>query len=891
MPSPPKTNLFTGEFDSVLKGTENHSVVALKLLAHLVEETPDMLIAVDSDYKPLTWNKASERIYGLKAEQVIGKDIREFIQVHYHNCNREKVRETIKSKGSWRGEAFFVRPTDNKTISLLISFKKLKDDHGKVLGYLVNATDITERKEAECRLLESEQRFKDIANSSPAMIWLSDENEITTYANKKWLEFTGKEIGADPEGWSSLIHPDDRIRATEAYFQAVKLKKQITIVYRLRRTDGVYRWVHDESVPRFSENGKFIGYAGSVVDIEDEQQQREQLLYQSTILENVSDIVVTTTPDFKIRTWNKIAEELYGIPAKEAIGQRIDQLLKFIFYGTTEEESFVELNKKGFWKGEVSIVNRFGETKHFFQTVKYICNENGERIGHLAIGRDITEKKIAEEKLKESELFYLTLIADSLDGMILLDTKGTVTFASPSVKNVLGYNNTEVVGRNGFEFVHPDDIQRAFEAFQREVKQNPEIKFITVRLLKQNGQWLWCNVRGHNLLNKPFVNSIVIYFHDDTFRKQAKDALQESEKRFRSLVKDLQIGVFLSDASGNIMMCNKVLSNMLTIPEEMVIGKNVYDIMSSDMVNEQNEFVPVAERPLTLTIQSKQTIKNVVLGVIHPVTKERFWIMVNSNPILDDEGNIKHVVCSVMDLTDRKKLEQKLIADEIFHQRQLTQATIDGQENERRSIGEELHDNIGQQLTTIKLFLDYAKTMAEDGNSEMVDMALKSVSDVINDVRTMSRSLVPFTLKDLGLIESINELIDSLMRTRAITIEFEYAHFNESIVPENQKLSMFRIVQEQLNNIIKHAGARNVWIKLYKKTNEFVLEIRDNGKGFNSISTRKGVGILNIKNRAELFGGKAEIISQPGNGCVLAISFPINVDTSQKDEFLQLPNI
>jgi len=868
------------QFDSALKGAEKYSLPALKLLAHLVEETSDILIAADVNYKPITWNKASELIYGLKAEEVIGRDLSEFILIHYHDCSREKVRETINTLGEWRGEASFIRPTDYKTITLLMCFKQLKEDHGNVLGYLVSAIDITERKETEFRLSESERRFRDIADSSPTMIWLSDENEITTYANKKWCEFTGKEIGADPSGWSALIHPDDRVRSTEAYFQAVELKKQITIVYRLRRADGIYRWVHDESVPRFSNNGKFIGYLGSVVDIENEQQKHEQLLYQSTILENVSDVVVTTDLNYKVKIWNNIAEDLYGIPAKDAIGKNVGGLLKFSYYGTTTEEALAELNMKGFWKGEVSIVNTRDETKHFLHTVKFIHNDAGDKIGCLAIGRDITEKKIAEEKLKESELFYRTLIADSLDGMLLLDTNGTIIFASPSLKNVLGYDNNDVVGRNGFEFIHPDDVSVALDAFQREIQGNPKTNFITIRLLKTNGQWLWCNVRGHNLLNKTFVNSLVIYFHDDTFRKEAKDALQESEQRFRSLVKDLQIGVFLSDGQGTIIMCNKVLSNMMSIPEELIIGKNVYDIMSSDMINEQNEFVPIEERPLTLTIQSKLTIKNVVLGVIHPVTTERYWIMVNSNPILDDQGNIKHVVCSVMDLTERKKLEQKLISDQIFHQRQLTQATIDGQENERRTIGEELHDNIGQQLTTIKLFLDYAKTMSENGNSEMVDMALKSVSDVINDVRAMSRSLVPFTLKDLGLVESINELIDSLMRTRSINIEFEYGCFNESIVPENQKLSMFRIVQEQLNNVVKHARAQNVWIKLYVKMDELIMEIRDNGKGFNSTNPRKGVGILNIKNRAELFSGKVNIVSQPGRGCLMVISFPLHVNTS-----------
>jgi PAS domain S-box-containing protein len=875
MPSSLKTPGLSHKPLSSSKESDSHSLATLKLLAHLVEETSDILTAADIQFRPITWNKASEKIYGLKAEEVIGRDLRDFIFVHYQGCDREAVRAKLASQGEWRGEAWFVRPCDQKTITLLISFKQLKDDKEGLLGYLVSATDITERKEAESRLRESEQRFRDMADLSPAMIWLSDEDDITIYKNKKLTEFTGEEVTNDTEGWAKIIHPDDKKRVTTEYINAFDQKKQVTIVYRLRRADGSYCWVHDTSVPRFLSNGKFVGYLGSIVDIEDEKQRQEQLLYQVTILENVSDIVVTTDLDYKIKIWNKIAEDLYGISQSEAIGQHIGDLLKFQFYNTTSKEALNDLHQNSIWKGEVSIVNRRGEIKHFLHTVKYIYNDNGEKTGYLAVGRDITEKKIADEKLKESELFYRTLIADSMDGMILLNKEGRITFASPSVKNVLDYTVEDIVGRNGFEFVHPDDLTWAFDSFQREVDQNTEIKFITIRLLKKDGQWLWCTVRGHNLLDNPHVNSVVIYFHDDTLRKQAKDALQESETRFRSLIRDLQIGVFLSDREGNIIMCNKALCQMLSIPEEIVVGKNVYDIMSTDMINEKNEFIPVAERPLTLTLQSKQKIKDAVLGVLHPVSKERSWIMVNSDPILDDQGDIKHVVCSVMNLTERKKLERQLVADQVAHQRQLTQATIDGQENERREIGKELHDNIGQQLTTVKLFLDFIKSSADDATNEMVSMALKGVSDLINDVRAMSRSLVPFTLKDLGLTESINELIDSLRRTKVLNIEFDHIDFAEEILAENQKLAVFRIVQEQLNNIVRHASAENVFIRIAAIGKEMQLEIRDDGNGFDSNKIRKGLGFINIKNRVELFNGKAEVFSKPGQGCFLKICFPL----------------
>lgn len=604
-----------------------------------------------------------------------------------------------------------------------------------------------------------------------------------------------------------------------------------------------------------------------------EKQSQEQLLYYNTILENISEIIVTTDLNFTILSFNRAAEKYYGIKETEAKGKQLGQLVKFTFYGTTYKDALRNLLSNGFWEGEVSVTKN-GKTFCFLHNVKYVLDENGKKMGFLSSGKDITEKKAAEEKLKQSETFYRTLIADSLDGIILLNEAGNITFASPSVKNVLGFEAEEIVGRNGFEFVHPDDIKWAFQSFQKEVDENPEIKYITVRLLKKNGQWLWCTVRGHNLLSNPHINNIVVYFHDDTLRKQAKEALQESEKRFRSLIRDLQLGVFLSDASGNIIMCNKALAQMLSIPEEFIVGKNVYHIMSTDMINEQNEFIPLEHRPLTLTIQSKQTIKDTVLGVLHPITKERSWIMVNADPILDEEGNIKHIVCSVMNLTERKKLEQKLITDQVAHQKQLTQATIDGQEKERREIGKELHDNIGQQLTTIQLFLDYAKTSADETTLEMVNMALKGVSDVINEVRAMSRSLVPYTLKDLGLIESISELIETFERTQYFQIKFLHTGFDEEILPENQKLSLFRIIQEQLNNIVKHAAAKTVCVKLFTKLGETILKIKDDGKGFDIKKMRKGLGLINIQNRADLFNGTVKLHAKPSQGCQLTVFLP-----------------
>lgn len=843
-------------------------------LATMVEQTSDVLTIADLDYHPVTWNRAAERVYGLTREEVLGKDIGQLLSVRYNNISRDEIRAIVSRRGEWRGEMIFTRPRDGKQITLLATFK-LMQEGGKPQGILISGTEITERIETEARIKESENRFREMADSTPVMVWMSDEDERIIYLNQRWLQFTGEDItGKGGDAWARLVHPDDLPAALGRYKQQASRREPLNSDYRLLTKEGKYRWVKDVAAPRFLDDGSFVGYIGSVVDIEEQKRTENQLRYQALVLENVSDVVVSTDLLFNVTVWNKAAEDYYGILASEAIGHSMRDLVPFHYCNTTREQALADLQENKIWRGEVSVTNRNGQKRYFLQTVKYLFDTNGYAMGFLAIGRDITDRKEMEARLLESEQFYRTLIADSLDATLLLNAEGQISFCSPAIGRVLGYSLEEVLGRNAFEFVHPDDLLWAFESLQREVAENPEVKFIIVRVRRKDGSWIWCMVRGHNLLDNPYVNGIVVYLHDDTLRKQASEELKESESRFRSLIKDLQVGVFIVDNEGTITLCNDALAKMLSVPEEGLIGKQVYQILQHDMLDERELHIPLEQRPLTRARREKEAVKDQVVGVLHPATGDRMWILVNADPVLDVKGEIKHVVCSVMNITERRKLERQLLNDQINHQKQLTQATLDGQEAERREIGKELHDNIGQQLTTIKLFLDMVKSTANDDSLEMVSMALKGVADVINEIRLMSRSLLPHTLKDLGLVESILELVDSVSRSQLLKIEFCFAEFDEELVPENQQLTLFRIIQEQLNNISKHAGAHFVHVSLNTSEGQVSLEIYDDGKGFDFKTVRRGLGFTNIRNRAELFGGSMTLHASPGEGCTLQVTMP-----------------
>lgn len=262
------------------------------------------------------------------------------------------------------------------------------------------------------------------------------------------------------------------------------------------------------------------------------------------------------------------------------------------------------------------------------------------------------------------------------------------------------------------------------------------------------------------------------------------------------------------------------------------------------------------------------------MGVYRKKYNDRVWILVNTEPVKNDEGQLIYVICSFMDITEQKKMAQLLIEQEIQKQKQITQATIDAQEKERIEIGKELHDNINQHLNTTRLYLEVAKEKAGGEVLQMINLAHKNMAGIINEIRQLSQSLVPPTLGDLGLAESIQDLCDGLRRSHKFKIKFSRSHFEEDIIPDNLKLSLFRIIQEKISNIIRHSGATQISIKLQTDAESIFLTITDNGKGFDTQTAREGLGLSNIRTRVALFNGKMELKTAPGEGCVLLVTIP-----------------
>ena len=243
-----------------------------------------------------------------------------------------------------------------------------------------------------------------------------------------------------------------------------------------------------------------------------------------------------------------------------------------------------------------------------------------------------------------------------------------------------------------------------------------------------------------------------------------------------------------------------------------------------------------------------------------------FWIRWEFAAIIENESYAGLQALGT-DASERKR-------GEIERQRLVTEATIMAQEKERAEIGRELHDNINQILTTTKMYLDMALT-EKDISEELTIKSHENISTAIEEIRILSKSLVPPSLGDIGLKEAVLEMIDNLKYSQKLDIKLKTTGLSKISIPDKIKLTVFRIIQEQMNNILKHAKATEAEIKLTGSKEELAVSVADNGIGFEPKKRMKGIGLMNITSRAEVHNGDVDIISSPGNGCTLKISIPI----------------
>ncbi len=607
----------------------------------------------------------------------------------------------------------------------------------------------------------------------------------------------------------------------------------------------------------------------------DKRRQAEEALRESeekyrTLVENANSIILKMDTQGNITLFNEFARKFFGYSEKEIIGVNVVGTIvpSIDSAGNDLAAMIADIGKHAeqYVNNENENILRNGMRVWVAWTNKPIFDEKGNITEILCIGNDITERKRAEEALQESEKKYSNLFDSTPIPTVSIDKTGNILDINKShIEQIAGgrHKAENYIGMN--ILTHPS-IEKAgvFElygkALEGEFIEAEQVYFPEVT----RGTEGYFNVKASPIFDKDGDISSIIVTHDEvTERKLAQDALQKSEERYRLITETAREGIYQVDISGKIVYVNEAHAQMLGYECAEILGKHYSFIFPDNNLSEANVIVE--------TVYSG-TPQRGEITMKHKLGKD-FQAYYSMVPIKQNR-EITGFTGILEDITQLKQAEHLI--------RELHHKLLESQENERQIISRELHDRVAQDLSAIKIscemLLEYNSLSANIRNH--ISGISAKLHEILKAVRDLSYDLRPSGLEELGLIETLNRYCKDFSSDNGVHVDFFSAGVDNLKMKFEANINLYRLVQEGLNNVRKHADADHITIKLISSFPNIILRIEDDGKGFDT-ETRltaaykeKRMGIRSMKERVGLLQGKMRIESIPGMGTKILIEIP-----------------
>jgi diguanylate cyclase (GGDEF)-like protein/PAS domain S-box-containing protein len=322
------------------------------------------------------------------------------------------------------------------------------------------------------------------------------------------------------------VHPDEAALVAESFAEIVKTPGvQAPIELRAQAADGSAR--HVQAVPNNQlDNPVLRGVVVTFRDLTERVRVEEEVRFRARLLDAVGQAVIATDPEGKVIYWNRTAQEIYGWSREEVMGRTLSEFVISEDLREWAAEIRTSLKEGEAWSGEFTLRRKDGTNFPAMVTSTPVHDEQGILAGMIGVSTDITERKEAEARLRESEERFRSLVQNSSEIIIILDEDGTVRYQSPAVEQVTGYTSEERVGRSGFELIHPEDLGR-LRRVHAEVRSDLGTgRSVEVRCRHKDGTWKYLEATVHNLLEEPGVLGIVVNARDVTERKALEGELR-----------------------------------------------------------------------------------------------------------------------------------------------------------------------------------------------------------------------------------------------------------------------------------------------------------------------------------------------------------------------------
>ena len=596
--------------------------------------------------------------------------------------------------------------------------------------------------------------------------------------------------------------------------------------------------------------------------------------YYRALIGNALDMITILDRQGYFKYYSPAVERVLGYNKDEMIGKNA-----FEYVHPSDVESVLETFR------------RLTNTPDFTTTVEFrfkhkdgswiILESIGKNLisepiinGVIVNSRDITDRRNLEEIRRKYEF----IVNASKEMLALVNSSYKYEAVNEAFGAALSEHRIDIIGQHISVVLGEDNFNKLFKSHIDECFKGKEIIYEEWLTLPKSGKKFYEIAYYPYRSQRSEVTHVIIVQRDITERKRKEDELIASEIKYRRLFETSKEGLLLLDAATGIAIdVNAFVIELLGFPEEKLLGKKLWELdFVKDIPESQNALKQVTEKSYI-----RYDELELLTSVKRRVKVEFFSITYSVN-------NDKVIQCHLWDITERKLLQQELdfaMKQRAEDLRKFAQSIQLAQEEERKRISRELHDDICQRLTALKLHLN----IFEDSISKQKKISIKriktvkkEIDDSINEVRRISSNLRPSALDHFGLVTAMKLLCSEFEKLHSIAVKFEtgiqtFQRFNPEV-----EIVLYRIAQEALTNSVKHSKTKNILLNLVEESELLMLTISDKGKGFNVQDyfkkTQKSnghFGLINMRERAELIGGKFFIESSLSKGTNVKVTIPI----------------
>ncbi|MDI6852527.1 MAG: PAS domain S-box protein [Deltaproteobacteria bacterium] len=725
--------------------------------------------------------------------------------------------------------------------------------------------EIAEREKAEAKLRESEARFRTLLQTAGSYIaTLTPEGHIIEF-NREAERVTGwrRQEVEGKDGIDLFIPKEYRVLAEAelAKIAAGELIRGFELPIRLKDgSERLYLWnanaIWDNSRRRPVE----IIIVGQ--DITERKQaeaalerERQRLL---AVLETMPAYVALLAPDYTVPFANQEFIRRFG---ETEVGQRCYEFL----FGRTEPcpdcRTFdvLKTNKPQQWEW-------LGPDGNTYAIYDYPFTDADGSPLILEMGVDITARKQAEEALREQSRILEAFFEHTITPLVFLDKEFNFIRVNKAYARSCHRQIADFPSRNYFDFFPDEENQALFLSVMKtripyQVSAQPFI--FPERPEWGVSYWDWTLVPV--LDDDGGVDFLVLSLNDVTQKVLA----EEQKAKLHEILEATPDLVGTAEDNGKLLYLNQAGRRMLGLSPDEDLSRSVIADFHPPEVTEQifNQALPVCRREGVWQGETKLLSRD---GREIPISQV---ILAHRTP----EGEVKFYSTVARDVSEMKQAEQKL--------RMLTSRLLTAQESERRRLSRELHDELGQSLMVLKLQTRALERQLPEGQEilrENCQRILKYIDEIIENVRRLSRDLSPSILEDLGLSAALNYLFEEFRRLHEnLNLMVEQEPIDECVAAEKQ-INIFRVFQESLTNIAKHARATKVRVKLQRQDDKLIGMLQDNGVGFDMSEVQaregldKGLGLAAMDERLRIIGGSVQIISKKGEGTSIVFQVPLD---------------